>query len=338
MSGERPRPAESTDRDMDRKILELFRRHSGGVVSGEALSTLLGVSRTAVWKHIKNLKSLGYRIESVPSRGYRLVASPDILTPAEVSAGSSVRRIGTHVVCFRETGSTNTVASHLAAEGAAEGTVVLADAQTGGKGRLGRRWESPPGVNVYCSVILRPSISPLHSPQLTLLSAVATAEAIERTSGLVPAIKWPNDILVNGFKVAGMLNELSAETERVEYLVLGIGVNINMERDQFPGDLRYPASSLALEAGRTVERIPFVRALLESLDRLYDEYLLKGFSPVRDAWLARSAVMGRRVKVDGGAGILAGTVEGIDEIGALLVRTAGGSLERVLAGDVSLEG
>lgn len=135
-----------------------------------------------------------------------------------------------------------------------------------------------------------------------------------------------------------MLSELSAETERVEYLVLGIGVNINMERDQFPDGLRYPASSLALEAGRTVERIPFVRSLLESLDRLYDEYLLKGFPPVRDAWLARSAVMGRRVTVDGGAGILAGTVEGIDEIGALLVRTAGGSLERVLAGDVSLEG
>lgn len=156
MSGERPRPAEAADRDMDRKILELFRSRSGGFVSGEVLSTLLGVSRTAVWKHIKNLKNLGYRIESVPSRGYRLVASPDILTPAEISAGLAVRRIGTHVVCFRETGSTNTVASQLAAEGAAEGTVVLADAQTGGKGRLGRRWESPPGVNVYCSVILRP--------------------------------------------------------------------------------------------------------------------------------------------------------------------------------------
>jgi BirA family biotin operon repressor/biotin-[acetyl-CoA-carboxylase] ligase len=323
---------------MDRKILELFRSRPGGVVSGEALSSLLGVSRTAIWKHIKTLKSLGYRIEAVPSRGYRLVASPDILTPAEVTAGLAVRRVGTHVVCFRETVSTNTVASQLAAEGAAEGTVVLADAQTGGKGRLGRRWESPPGVNVYCSVILRPPISPLHSPQLTLLSAVATAEAIERTSGLVPAIKWPNDILVNGFKVAGMLNELSAETERVDYLILGIGVNVNMERDQFPGDLRHPASSLALEAGRAVERIPFVQSLLVSLDRLYDEYLRNGFPPVRDAWLARSAVMGRRVKVDTGSGIVFGTVEGIDEIGALLLKTDGGSLERVLAGDVSVVG
>lgn len=338
MSGERQRPAEATDRDMDRKILELFRSRSGGVVSGEALSSLLGVSRTAIWKHIKTLKSLGYRIEAVPSRGYRLVASPDILTPAEVTAGLAVRRVGTHVVCFRETGSTNTVASQLAAEGAAEGTVVLADAQTGGKGRLGRRWESPPGVNVYCSVILRPPISPLHSPQLTLLSAVATAEAIERTSGLVPAIKWPNDILVNGLKVAGMLNELSAETERVEYLILGIGVNVNMDRDQFPGDLRHPASSLALEAGRRMERIPFVRSLLESLDRLYDEYLLNGFPPVRDAWLARSAVMGRRVKVDTGSCIVFGTVEGIDEIGALLLKTYGGAQERVLAGDVSVIG
>lgn len=336
MSGELPRP-DAIGKEIDRRILEIFRSRDGGVVSGEELSRSLAVSRTAVWKHIKALKGLGYRIEAVPSRGYRLVSTPDIFTPAELSSGLHVTRIGTCLVCLGETDSTNTLAYRLAEEGAAEGTVVIADAQNRGKGRLGRQWESPAGVNLYCSIILRPPIMPLHAPQLTFLSAVAVAEAIERSVGLTPVIKWPNDVLVNGLKVAGMLNEMSAETERVEFLVLGIGVNINMQRDQFPADLRHPASSLAIEAGHEVRRLSFARALLESLDAHYVRYLAEGYGPLRQAWLDRSAVMGRRVRVSGQQGDSRGAVEGIDEIGALLLRTTGGTLERVLAGDVTIE-
>ena len=338
MSGESTRPDASGGREIDRKILEIFRSRDGGVVSGEELSRSLAVSRTAVWKHVNALKGLGYHIEAVPSRGYRLISIPDILTPAELSAGLQVSRIGASLVCVGETDSTNTLAYRLAEEGAAEGTVVIADAQNRGKGRLGRQWESPAGVNLYCSIILRPPIMPLHAPQLTFLSAVAVAEAIERSAGLAPVIKWPNDVLVNGFKVAGMLNEMSAETERVEFLVLGIGVNINMRHHQFPADLRHPASSLAMEAGHEVGRLSFARTLLESLDRHYGRYLSEGYGPLRQAWLDRSAVMGRRVRVSGQQGDIRGTVEGIDEIGALLLRTAGGTLERVLAGDVTIEG
>lgn len=337
MSGESTRPEAIGSSGIDRKILEIFRSRNGGVVSGEELSRYLSVSRTAVWKHIKALKELGYRIEAVPSRGYRLVFTPDILTPAELSAGLHVARIGTSLICVDATDSTNILAYRLAEEGAAEGTVVIADTQSRGKGRLGRQWESPAGVNLYCSIILRPPIMPVHAPQLTFLSAVAVAEAIEQSSGLTPAIKWPNDVLVNGFKVAGMLNEMSAETERVEFLVLGIGVNINMQRDQFPPDLRHPASSLAMEAGREVGRLAFARALLESLDTHYARYLAEGYAPLRQAWLGRSAVMGRRVRVSGQQGEVRGTVEGIDEIGALLLRTPGDTLERVLAGDVIIE-
>lgn len=337
MSGESPRPDAAGSSGIDRQILEIFRSRNGGVVSGEELSRSLSVSRTAVWKHIKALKELGYRIEAIPSRGYRLVFTPDILTPAELSAGLHLERIGTSLICVDETDSTNTLAYRLAEEGAAEGTVVVADAQNRGKGRLGRQWESPAGVNLYCSIILRPPIMPVHAPQLTFLSAVAVAEAIERSSGLAPAIKWPNDLLVNGFKVAGMLNEMSAETERVEFLVLGIGVNINMRRDQFPPDLRHPASSLAIESGQEVSRLSFARSLLESLDRHYARYLAEGYGPLRQAWLGRSAVMGRRVRVSGQQGEMRGTVEGIDEIGALLLRTPDGILERVLAGDVKIE-
>ena len=338
MSGESPRPDAIGNREIDRRILEIFRGRDGGVVSGEELSRSLAVSRTAVWKHVKALKALGYRIEAVPSRGYRLVSTPDILTPAELSTGLRVARIGTSLICTGETDSTNTLAYRLAEEGAPEGTVVIADAQSRGKGRLGRQWESPAGVNLYCSIVLRPPIMPLHAPQLTFLSAVAVAEAIERSAGLSPVIKWPNDVLVNGFKVAGMLNEMSAETERVDFLVLGIGVNINMRRDQFPPDLRHPASSLAIEAGHEVGRLSFARAFLESLDAHYERYLAEGYGPLRQAWLGRSAVMGRRVRVGGHGEETRGTVEGIDEIGALLLRTASGDLERVLAGDVTIEG
>ncbi|AJE03460.1 biotin--[acetyl-CoA-carboxylase] ligase [Geobacter pickeringii] len=337
MTGDAIRAAEGDDRGIDRKILEIFREASGGIVSGETLSKDLNVSRTAVWKHIKALRNLGYQITAVPSQGYRLIGSPDILTPPEISAGLRVESVGSHLVCLRETESTNVVAYRLAAEGAAEGTVVIADSQSRGKGRLGRAWESPQGVNLYCSVILRPAILPHHAPQLTFLSAVAVAEAIERTTPLVPAIKWPNDVLINGRKVAGTLNEMSAETERVEFIILGVGVNINMRREQFPASLRHPATSLAIEGGGEVERVRFLRAFLESLDRLYHRYRSEGYEPLRQAWLSRSVVMGRRVSVAIGEGSVKGVVTGIDEIGALLLQTADGGTERILSGDVTVE-
>ena len=294
------------------------------------------VSRTAVWKHIKSLRDAGYRIEAVPSRGYRLLAAPDLLLPEEIAVGLHSARIGRRLICYRETGSTNEDAFKLAEEGAEEGTVVFAEAQRRGKGRLGRRWESPDGVNLYCSVILRPPILPARAAQLTFLSVVAAARAIEAVTSLRPSIKWPNDLLLSGKKVAGLLNEMSAETEKVNFIVLGIGVNINMDRPQFPDDLRHPATSLFLEAGRPVRRLDIARALLEALDALYDSYLQNGYGPVREEWLARSAFIGRRIRVTFHDKDLHGTAEGIDEEGALLVRAPDGRLERVLAGDVTI--
>ncbi|HEY6873187.1 MAG TPA: biotin--[acetyl-CoA-carboxylase] ligase [Geobacteraceae bacterium] len=323
-------------KSLDQRILALFRAKPGWVVSGEELSTLLNVSRTAVWKRIKSLKDLGYRIEAVPSQGYRLVAVPDLLIPEEITAGLTTRRIGRRVISFRETDSTNEVAFRLAEEGAEEGTVVVAEAQRRGKGRLGRQWVSPAGVNLYCSVILRPPVLPVRAPQLTFLSAVAVARAVAATTTLHPFIKWPNDLLINGGKVAGLLNEMSAETEKVNFLVLGIGVNINMRRGQFPADLRHPATSLCLEEGAEVSRLAFVRALLEALDALYADYLLHGYEPVRREWLALSNVLGRRVRVAFQESETVGVAEGIDEDGALLLQLADGRVERVLAGDVTI--
>jgi BirA family biotin operon repressor/biotin-[acetyl-CoA-carboxylase] ligase len=319
---------------LDEQILRLFHDHPGEFLSGERISRELGVSRTAVWKRISRLRDLGYRIEAVTSRGYRLSAVPDILHPGQLKAGLDTELVGRDVIYFSETDSTNIRAHDLARAGASEGTVVVADRQSAGKGRLGRRWESPSGVNLYASVVLRPTIPPRHAAQLTFLSAAAVARCVHEISGLRPTVKWPNDVLLGGRKVAGLLNELDAETERIHYLILGIGVNLNMRADQFPADLRYPATSLAIEMGRTVERPAFARLLFEHLDRLYREYRVRGFAPVLEAWQAFFDLVGRPVEVDCLEYRLTGQVLGLDADGALVLRLADGKEQRVLSGDV----
>lgn len=323
--------------EVDAKLLELFRSSGDGFVSGEALSRLLGLSRTAVWKHVKGLRENGYRIDAVPAKGYRLVSSPNQLNRLDLGAGLDTRRIGSSILCLKETESTNAVAFKMANEGAQEGAVVIADAQNAGKGRLGRVWLSPPGVNLYCSVVLRPAISPMAACQLTFLSVVAVARAIEKCTELKPQIKWPNDILISGKKVAGLLNEMNAETEKVNFVVLGIGVNLNMRLAQLsPGLLRHPATSLLEEGGVEVDRLRFTRTLLVELDELYDTFLREGEAPVRAEWLERSAIKGRQVRVSVGERDFTGTVQGVDSFGALLVVRGDGVQETVLSGDVTL--
>lgn len=315
------------------EILKLFRDNRAGYVSGAQISRTLGVSRTAVWKQIGLLRELGYDIEAIPSKGYHLVSAPDTLIAAEIQSELGTWIIGREVLYFSETDSTNIRAHEAGEQGAAEGTVVIADTQSAGKGRLGRRWTSPPGINLYTSVILRPPILPWEAPHLTFLSAVAVACAVE-DQGLKPELKWPNDVLIGGKKLAGLLNELSAETEGIHFLILGIGVNLNMTADQFPEDLRYPATSLLIESGRRISRLDFARSLYRHLDRLYALYLEQGFVPVIRQWEERCRMVGRRVEVGFQNHNITGTVEGLDEDGALLLRLEDGRRERVLAGDV----
>lgn len=312
----------------------LFHQQPDAFVSGAEMSRALGVSRTAVWKYIEQLRALGYQIDAVTARGYRLRTSPDLLLPTELQVGLQTQIIGREIIYFTETDSTNDRAHALAKDGAAEGTVVIAEAQQAGKGRLGRRWTSPAGVNLYASIILRPPIAPRHAPQLTFLSAAAVARAVTEITGLTPTVKWPNDVLLDGSKVAGLLNELDAETERIHYLILGVGVNVNMQAEQFPEDLRYPASSLALACGGEVSRMLFTRTLLEQLDRLYSQYRREGFEPIMQAWQEYFVLTGVQVEVDCQGRLLRGRVVGLDEDGALLLKLADGRQERVLAGDV----
>ncbi len=306
-----------------------------GYVSGEHLSRELGVSRTAVWKHISALRNGGYLIEAVPSRGYRLISSPDVIDPHEVRAQLDSDRVGRRLEFLKLTTSTNADAFRLAEDGAVEGTVVLADSQTGGKGRRGRVWASPAGVNLYCSIVLRPVIMPHEAPQLTFLSAVAAARAIELTTDLAPEIKWPNDLLISGKKVAGLLNEMSAETDGINFVILGIGINLNMTADQFPDDLRHPATSLFLESGVRVDRSRFAGTMLRELGQLYADFLLHGFGEVREEWQRRCNASGRQVLVsDSGTECARGRFIGIDSDGALLLRSDDDKLNRITCGDV----
>lgn len=321
-----------TSRD---KILSLFRTHPDQCISGQEISRSLNISRAAVWKQVKALRELGYEIEAKHSQGYRLLAVPDLLLAADIEDGLNCRFIGQSVVSLPEIDSTNVRARRLAEEGALEGTVVVADRQSAGRGRLGRRWESPSGVNLYCSILLRPKIPVQQAPQLTFLSAVAVAETLNKLCHLSAKVKWPNDILVNGAKISGLLNEMSAETEQIHFVILGIGINLNMIGDQFPEDLKYPATSAFLETGETVNRLIFLQELLQCLDRYYSEFLQDGFAPIRRRWENLCNMMNMQVEVDQGRGNLCGTVVGLDAEGALRVQLDNGQIERILAGDVT---
>jgi len=316
------------------RILALLYAAGDVAVSGQELSRQLDVSRNAVWKQINNLRNLGYAIVAEPSRGYRLQPSADSLHAAALSNLLGSSRIGSRVVFLQETASTNAAAFSMAAEGAAEGTVIIADHQTGGKGRLGRTWASPAGVNLYCSIILRPPIQPVAAPQLTFLSVIAVARAVEQLTPLQTRIKWPNDLLINGRKVAGLLNEMSAETDKVNFVILGIGVNLNMAAAQFPQELRHPATSLLLESGEKVDRTEFTRVMLQEFDSLYTVFLEEGYAPARREWLERSRLAGAMVTVTDNGTVRTGRVSGIDDYGALLLDTG----EQILSGDVTLGG
>ncbi len=241
---------------------------------------------------------------------------------------------------FPSIDSTNTYAARLAREGAAEGCAVIADEQTGGKGRLGRSWVSPPGVNLYMSLILRPAVSTATVPQVGLLAAVAVADAIEDVCPLIPAIKWPNDILIDGKKVCGILAEMQTEAGSLKAVVLGIGVNVNASLSAFPEELRDKASSLFLLGGRAIDRSAFTAAVLTHLEKLYILWLEEGFPALRPLWERRATgLLGKVITVAAAEGTITGTVQGLDSDGALLLGDEGSeTLRRVLAGDVTVIG
>lgn len=320
-----------TSRD---QILSLFRRQPGEFISGQNICAELNISRAAVWKQVEMLRDHGFDIEAQRSRGYRLLGGPDLLLAAEIENGLQTEIVGRSLHCHEELDSTNAKARQLADEGAVDGMVVIADRQSAGRGRLGRRWESPPSVNLYCSILLRPQIPVQQAPQLTFLSAVAVAESLNHLYDLPARVKWPNDILIDGAKIAGLLNEMNAETEQVHSVVLGVGINLNMTAEQFPAEIIYPATSVLLETNKVIDRAAFAREFLQRLDGYYCEFLSEGFVPIRRRWEALCDLMNQQVQIDQNPGLLQGTVVGLDSDGALRVQLDSGKVERILAGDV----
>lgn len=321
---------------MRSEILEILRQAGDTYISGEEIASRLGVSRTAVWKHIRELREAGYEIVSQSRSGYSLREAPDRLLPSEIRHGLGTRRIGCEIQAFDVVDSTNNEARRLAMAGAAEGTVVVAEQQNGGKGRLDRQFFSPSGKGIWFSVILRPPFLPQEAPKCTLMAAVAVARAMQEF-GLRAGIKWPNDILYENKKLVGILTEMSAEMEGINYIIIGIGVNVNILPEDFPEDIRKSATSLAIMKGDTLPRVKFFQALLQAMDDLYDEVLAGGFGPVMQEWREYSITLGQDVRVIGvrDGEVFNGRAVDIDPEGALLVDTAQGQ-RRVLAGDVSI--
>ena len=320
---------------MDDKILQLLRDHSSGFLSGEEISRRLKVSRTAVWKRMKRLKTLGYEIEASTRSGYRLIQSPDLLTPSEIRPFLKTKWMGKTIHHFHTLDSTNSKAYQLALDGAEEGEVVISESQEKGRGRLGRQWFSPPFLNLYLSVILRPKIPPHQASLITLMAAVATADAIQKFSGLLPLIKWPNDILLRDRKIAGLLNEIHSEMDRIHFVILGIGVNLNLDKRKFSKEFGAGATSLKIEMGQAISRKIFLQTLLQELEKWYTIFMKEGSALILEAWRDRAHIKGRRVKVTSFGKALTGVAVDIDSDGALILETMGGERERVVAGDIA---
>lgn len=322
---------------VDSQILTELRTACEGV-SGTELAEKIGVSRAAVWARIEELRSLGYDIEASPHTGYRLVSAPDVLHADDLlSRLGKTRIVGRDIRVFQETTSTNDVIEKLARDGVKEGVAVFSESQTRGRGRLGRKWISPARKGLWFSLLLRPKLRPQAVTQLTIVSATALARAIHSAAGLAAEIKWPNDILVRGRKVAGILTEMKAEPDAVKYVTLGIGVNVNLAASEFPSDLRRTATSLKMEAGEAMERAELAVEILRELDRDYTRICCGQFEAVADEWEEQCKTIGRDVAIQIGERRIQGRAESLDSDGALLLRTQHGGLERITGGDVTLE-
>lgn len=317
-------------------LLERLRKRPGKFTSGEELAQELGLSRTAVWKQVEALRRKGYVIEAKARAGYRLLQAPDRLYPEELAPHLGGLRLG-RVVFYRErVDSTMELARVLAEEGAPEGTLVVAEAQERGRGRLGRPWASPLGLGLWFSLVLRPTLVPAQAAKVTLLAAVAGARAVEMVTRLAPGIKWPNDLYLQGRKVAGILTELKGQADAVDYLILGVGINVNQQEKDFPLSLRHLATSLYLAGGERVDRVRLLATYLREFEHRYDAWQGGSQEDWLREWHERNITLGRPVRVSFLAEHFRGVALALDSDGGLIVATGDGERRVFHAGDVTL--
>lgn len=320
---------------MKAEILAML-RESDGYVSGQELCNKFGVSRTAIWKAINQLKDMGYEIEAVPNKGYHLVSAPDVMNEAEIKSLLHTEWAGQELFCFDEIDSTNTKAKELAEQGYPSGTLVVADRQIAGRGRRGRSWDSPAGIGIFMTLLLKPDINPNNASMLTLVAALATAQAISDVTGVEAKIKWPNDIVINGKKVCGILTEMSAQFDYINHIVIGIGINVHNE--SFPEEIRETASSLLLESGKRIHRADLIARFLERFEAGYAIFLqtedLEGLMKDYNALLVN---IQKQVRILDPKEPFEGKAIGITKRGELIVDTWE-SRKLVSSGEVSVRG
>ena len=321
---------------MKNKILKKL-SESGDYVSGQDLCDEFNVSRTAVWKAVEGLKKQGYEIEGITGKGYRLLNAPDLINETAVAGKLTTKKWGRNYLFFEETDSTNEVIKREAALGAPEGTLAVAELQTHGKGRRGRNWVSPKGSGVWMSFLLKPEINPAKASMLTLVSALAAKKACDEVCGKETFIKWPNDIVLDEKKICGMLTEMSTEIEVINYVVIGIGFNVNTV--SFPDEIKETASSMYIETGKKIVRSDLIASYGKYFEAYYEKFLETGdLSFLKEEYNKSLVSRNRRVKIIEKNGEFVGEALGIDDNGELLVKTENGAVKKIMSGEVSVRG
>lgn len=316
-----------------KQLIELLNNQQGHI-SGQELSEQMGISRTAVWKHMNELKKDGYEIEAVQRKGYRILSFPDKISANTIRWGLETAWIGHEIHHFDQVDSTQQVAHQMAKQGKPHGTVVIADEQVKGKGRMARTWNSPKGKGIWMSLLLRPNLPPVQAPQITLLAATVLAKTIAQRSKLVPQIKWPNDLLVNHKKVSGILTEMQAEQDTIQYIVLGIGINVNQEEDEIPEEIRYKASSLKRESGYNWKIQEIIQEILRQFETAYEQYENFGFGMIKKDWEHYGYRIGEEVKISTMRKTWDATLVGIEPDGALRARDREGKEEKLYSAEI----
>ncbi|OKL37969.1 biotin--[acetyl-CoA-carboxylase] ligase [Domibacillus mangrovi] len=315
-------------------LLETFSKADGEFVSGQALADRIGCSRTAVWKHIESLRQEGFELEVVRKKGYRITSKPDKVSENELLIGLETNRLGKRIV-FKESVESTQKEAHQIAEEAEEGTLVIAEEQTAGRGRMARTWKSPKYTGIWMSLILKPELPPFKAPQFTLITAVAVTEAIRDVAGVMPSIKWPNDLLLNGKKITGILTELQADSDQIRSIIIGIGVNVN--QPEFPEELAEIATSISIEKGETVSRAKIVQAIMKKLETYYDEYTMNGFSLIKEKWESYAISIGRHIIARTVTGTIRGKALGITDEGVLKLEDENGIIHNIYSADIEIE-
>jgi BirA family biotin operon repressor/biotin-[acetyl-CoA-carboxylase] ligase len=320
-----------------KRLLEAFSAADGEFLSGQALAEIIGCSRTAIWKHIEELRKDGFELEAVRRKGYRIITTPEKVNENEIRLGLHTKMLGQAIHYLESTESTQKIAHQLAQEGCPEGTLVIAEEQVNGRGRLTRSWYSPKYTGIWMSLVLRPKLPPIMAPQFTLIAAVAVVQAIEEVCELYPGIKWPNDILMDRRKVTGILTELQADSDRINAIIIGIGINVNQEKEDFPEDIRDIATSLFIEKGEKISRAALVQCILLKLEKYYEIYMEKGFTPLKMLWESYALSLGKEIIAHTLTGKISGRAVGISDEGVLKVEDAYGQIHHIYSADIEMK-